>query len=169
VPKAESLNCGQDESIFACQAKFSDGKPRNIVYVKVPAPGQEVLDEVTTKDDLGGEYCVTLYGNVTATYTSGKCGENVNAASSRPTSTSVDPTAVAIGVACEDGSRVFDCQAAYNDGSSRQVRFVEIVPSEFDKVDSDIHIDGSGTQFCVTVYSRAEDALATVSAVSDGC
>jgi hypothetical protein len=73
VPKAETLNCGEDQSIFACQAKFSDGKSRNIVFVKVPAPGQTVLDEVTTRDDLGNDYCVTLYGNVTATFAAGSC------------------------------------------------------------------------------------------------
>jgi hypothetical protein len=74
VPRAETLNCGEDQSIFACQAKFSDGKSRNIVFVKAPAPGQTVLDEVTTRDDLGNEYCVTLYQNVTATYVPGECG-----------------------------------------------------------------------------------------------
>jgi len=171
VPKAETLNCGEDQSIFACKAKFSDGKSRSIVFVKVPAPGQTVLDEVTTRDDLGNEYCVTLYQNVTATYLAGECGTQTEAASDplQPTSTSLDPTAKAVGVACENGTSVFQCEAAYSDGSSRPVRFVEVVPSEFEKIDSDIHIDASGTRFCVTVYGRAEDSLATISAAADGC
>jgi hypothetical protein len=80
VPKAETLNCGDDQSIFACQAKFSDGKSRSIVFVKVPAPGQTVLDEITTRDDLGNEYCVTLYQNVTATYHPGTCGSPISGA-----------------------------------------------------------------------------------------
>ena len=73
VPKAETLNCPKDQSVFACEAQFSDGKSRSIVFVKDPTPGQTVLDEITTTDDMGNDYCVTLYENVTATFAAGSC------------------------------------------------------------------------------------------------
>lgn len=171
MPKAESLNCGQDQSIFACQAKFSDGKSRNIVFVKVPAPGQEVLDEVTTKDDLGGEYCVTLYGNVTATYLAGACGAPIAGASAlaEPTATTLDPNAVPQGVACTEGTPVLQCQAAYSDGTVRALAFVENPTSEMSRVDSDPHVDDEGITYCVTLYAEEDEAKATYVVGSDGC
>jgi len=123
VPKPETLNCGEDQSIFACQAKFSDGKSRGIVFVKVPMPDQEVLDSVTTRDDLGNQYCVTLYQNATATYAPGECGSGAATANlpAEPTSTSVDPTAYPQGLACTDGQSVYECRASFSDGSLRQL------------------------------------------------
>ncbi|MFM8907847.1 MAG: hypothetical protein ACKOIZ_09610, partial [Actinomycetota bacterium] len=142
VPKAEALNCGEDQSIFACQAKFSDGKSRSIVFVKKPMPDATVLDEVTTRDDLGNMYCVTLYSNVTATYAAGECGlPVVGQAPLEPTSTSVDPSAfIDGGLACVEGTSVFDCRASYSDGTTRPIRFVDKADPVAKKIDSDPHI-----------------------------
>jgi len=171
VPRAETLNCGEDQSIFACQAKFSDGKSRNIVFVKAPAPGQTVLDEVTTRDDLGNEYCVTLYQNVTATYVPGECGSipPIAAQPMEPTSTSVDPLSKPQGVSCVEGLSVDQCRVAYSDGTNRRVQIVDSVPDDFVKLDSDPHIDESGLVYCVTAYGRAEEARLIFELGADGC
>jgi hypothetical protein len=170
VPTAQSLNCGEDQSIFACQAKFSDGKSRNIVFVKRPTPGQTVLDEVTTRDDLGNLYCVTLYDNVTATYLPGECGATVEISPAlEPTSTSVDPGAQPLGVACTEGTPVLECRAAYSDGTNRKVEFVTIVPDEYVRLDSDPHIDEAGKGHCVSIWGLAEDSLATVRDGTNDC
>lgn len=159
VPTAQSLNCGEDQSIFACQAKFSDGKSRNIVFVKRPTPGQTVLDEVTTRDDLGNLYCVTLYDNVTATYLPGECGATtVVEGAAEPTATTVDPNAVPQGLACTQGTPVTDCRVAYDDGTDRRVGFVEAAPKDFAKIDSDPHTDETGASWCVIVYGREQEA-----------
>lgn len=169
VPKPETLNCGEDQSIFACQAKFSDGKSRGIVFVKVPMPDQEILDSVTTRDDLGNQYCVTLYQNATATYGAGECGEQPPIASSpiEPTSTSLDPTAsIDGGLVCTEGSPVFDCRAAYSDGTIRPIRFVEAADEVAKRVDSDPHKDDSGNMLCVVLY---DDATATFTSGAENC
>ena len=170
VPKAESLSCGEDQSIFACQAVFSDGKARNIVFVKFPSPGQNVLDATTTRDDVGNLYCVTLYDNVTATYYAGECGTPPDATQTiEPTSTSVDPLAKPQGVSCVESTPVEDCRVAYNDGTARKVQFVDSVPDDFVKLDSDPHVDGDGTVYCVTAYGRSEEARMVYVVGSDGC
>ena len=171
VPKAETLNCGEDQSIFACKAKFSDGKSRSIVFVKVPAPGQTVLDEVTTRDDLGNEYCVTLYQNVTATYLAGECGapESGASASAEPTATTLDPNAVPQGVACVEGTPVLQCRAAFSDGTFRPLTFVDVLAPDMTKVDSDPHIDDEGVTYCVTLYAEEDEAKATYAVGSEGC
>jgi hypothetical protein len=163
VPKAESLSCGEDQSIFACQAVFSDGKARNIVFVKFPSPGQNVLDATTTRDDVGNLYCVTLYDNVTATYYPGECGTSPQAPTrfTEPTSTSVDPGATPQGVACTENTPVLDCRASYSDGTSRRIQFVETIPNEYVRLDTDPHIDDTGTTYCVSVYGLAENAVAS--------
>ncbi|MEN9287256.1 MAG: hypothetical protein RIS39_1248 [Actinomycetota bacterium] len=171
VPKAETLNCGEEQSIFACQAKFSDGKSRSIVFVKVPAPGQQVLDEVTTKDDLGNEYCVTLYQNVTATYVPGTCGAPIAGAgvSAEPTATTLDPNAVPQGVACEEGTPVLQCRAAFSDGTIRTLAFVESPSADMSRVDSDPHVDDEGVTYCVTLYAEEDEAKATYVVGTEGC
>ena len=171
VPKAETLNCGEDQSIFACQAKFSDGKSRSIVFVKVPAPGQTVLDEITTRDDLGNEYCVTLYQNVTATYHPGECGSPISGAgaAAEPTATTLDPNAVPQGVACTEGTPVLQCRAAYSDGTIRAVSFVNVISQDMYRVDSDPHVDESGVTYCVTLYAEEDDAKATYVVGTEGC
>lgn len=171
VPKAETLNCGEDQSIFACQAKFSDGKSRSIVFVKVPAPGQTVLDEITTRDDLGNEYCVTLYQNVTATYHPGKCGSPISGAgaAAEPTATTLDPNAVPQGVACTEGQMVEDCKVAFSDGTIRPLKFVEEPSSDMKRGDSDPFVDGKGVRYCVTLYINGDDAEATAVPSEKGC
>lgn len=171
VPKAETLNCGEDQSIFACKAKFSDGKSRSIVFVKVPAPGQTVLDEVTTRDDLGNEYCVTLYQNVTATYLAGECGAPITGASAtaEPTATTLDPGARPEGVACVDGTPVTQCKVSYSDGTTRELSFVESPRSDMTKGDTDPHVDDKGVRYCVTIFTKGNDVEATYVASVDGC
>ena len=171
VPNAESLSCGEDQSIFACKAMFSDGKARSIVFVKFPSPDQSILDSVTTRDDVGNLYCVTLYDNVTATYVPGECGSTPPSVTQlmEPTSTSVDPLAKPQGVACSEGGPVEDCRVAYNDGTTRKVDFVDEVPDDFVKLDSDPHVDGNGIEYCVTAYGRAEEARATYVVGTEGC
>lgn len=170
VPTAQSLNCGEDQSIFACQAKFSDGKSRNIVFVKRPTPGQTVLDEVTTRDDLGNLYCVTLYDNVTATYLPGECGATtVGDGAAEPTATTVDPNAVPQGVACTQGTPVTDCRAAYSDGTIRSLTFIDAPEPDMGRVDSDPHVDQDGVSYCVTLYSDEDDAKATYVAGVENC
>lgn len=171
VPKAETLNCGEEQSIFACQAKFSDGKSRSIVFVKVPAPGQQVLDEVTTKDDLGNEYCVTLYQNVTATYVPGTCGAPIAGAgvAAEPTATTLDSGAVPQGVVCTEGRPVEECRVSYSDGTIRELRFVDEPSSELERGDTDPHVDGKGVRFCVTLFTKGNDVEATYVASIDGC
>jgi len=171
VPKAETLNCGEDQSIFACKAKFSDGKARNIVFVKVPALGQTVLDEVTTRDDLGNEYCVTLYQNVTATYQAGACGAAVtgSGASAEPTATTLDSGAIPQGVVCVEGGPVEECRVSYSDGTIRDLRFVNQPSEELTKGDTDPHIDGNGVKYCVTLFTKGNDVEATYVASIDGC
>ena len=176
VPTAESLECGEGQSIFACQAKFSDGKSRNIVFVRFPSPDLEVLDAETARDDVGNIYCVTLYENVTATYVPGECGSPTEANNQliEPTSTSVDPLATPEGVACAEGTPVLECGASYNDGTVRQVRFVEFIPDEYVRLDTDPHIDDVGKTFCVSVFGLAEDAvviyrIATKEDIAKGC
>ena len=163
VPKAESLSCGEDQSIFACQAVFSDGKARNIVFVRFPAPNQGILDQTTTRDDVGNTYCVTLYNNVTATYVPGECGAKPPSEVQlvEPTSTSVDPSATPEGVACIENTSVLECRAAYNDGTNRSVPFVEVIPDEYVRLDTDPHTDETGRTFCVSIYGLAEDAVAS--------
>ena len=152
VPEPETLDCGADQSVFACKAKFSDGKSRSIVFVKVALPDQPVLDVVSTRDDLGNPYCVTLYGNATATFVGGECG-SPTAVTQDPTATTVDPNAVPQGVACTEGTSVYDCRATYSDGTLRGVQFVDVVSEEAEKVDRDPHTDDQGNVLCVTVFS----------------
>ena len=73
IPEARKLDCVDGTSVYSCKAEFSDGKSREIVFVDTPSPGQEALDTTTVRDDLGNEYCVTLYRNVTATFVAGAC------------------------------------------------------------------------------------------------
>jgi len=169
VPKPEALDCGEDQSIFACKAKFTDGKSRGIVFVKFPTNGEAVLDSVSTRDDLGNLYCVTLYANATATYAGGECGEQPPIASSpiEPTSTSLDPTAsIDGGLVCTEGSSVFDCRAAYSDGTVRPIKFVEVADKAAKRVDSDPHKDDSGNMLCVVLY---DDATATFTDGAENC
>jgi hypothetical protein len=139
--------------------------------VKVPAPGQTVLDEITTRDDLGNEYCVTLYQNVTATYHPGTCGSPISGAgaAAEPTATTVDLSAFPLGLACIIGTPVVACNAAYSDGSTRKLEFVQEIPANFKKLDSDPHTDDKGVLYCVTIYGFEEDAKATYVAGSEGC
>lgn len=171
VPKPETLNCGEDQSIFACQAKFTDGKSRGIVFVKAPMPDQKVLDSVTTRDDLGNDYCVTLYQNATATYAPGECGASVAADSSsaEPTATTVDPNAVPQGIACTESTSVYDCRAAYSDGTIRRMTFVEAPAPNAVRVDSDPHTDESGAVVCVTLYATEVEASATFTPGAANC
>ena len=172
VPKAEALNCGEDQSIFACQAKFSDGKSRSIVFVKKPMPDATVLDEVTTRDDLGNMYCVTLYSNVTATYAAGKCGSATPIGSQvEPTSTSVDITAWPRGLSCIAGQSLYNCAAIFSDGSVRKIWFLESPPTDLERVDRDVHTDERENIYCVTLYETppGSDAVATFSKDVDNC
>ena len=168
VPKPEALDCGEDQSIFACKAKFTDGKSRGIVFVKFPTNGEAVLDAVSTRDDLGNLYCVTLYANATATYAGGECGEQPPIASSpiEPTSTSVDPNAIPQGVACTEGTSVLECRAFFSDQTTRRISFVESPDEEANKIDSDPHTDDAGAVFCVTLY---DDATATFTDGAENC
>jgi len=173
VPKAEALNCGEDQSIFACQAKFSDGKSRSIVFVKKPMPDATVLDEVTTRDDLGNMYCVTLYSNVTATYAAGLCGAATatNMQPSEPTATTVDPNSVPQGIACVEGASVFDCRAVFSDGTVRKLQILDAPPEGLSPADSDPHRDDTGNVYCVTLYATqpGEQAIATFRPGAENC
>ena len=113
-------------------------------------------------------YCVTLYSNVTATYAAGECGlPVVGQAPLEPTSTSVDPSAfIDGGLACVEGTSVFDCRASYSDGTTRPIRFTDMADPVAKKIDSDPHIDGAGEVFCVTLY---DDATATVANSAENC
>jgi hypothetical protein len=46
---------------------------RSIVFVDTPPADRTALDSVTTRDDFGNPYCITLYDNATATYKAGDC------------------------------------------------------------------------------------------------
>ena len=168
VPQPKTLDCGEDQSIFACKAKFTDGKSRGIVFVKFPMENQSVLDAVSTRDDLGNVYCVTLYANATATYAGGECGDTPPIASSpiEPTSTSVDPSARPFGLACVPNTPVRDCRAEFSDGTVRRVYFVEAPAEEAQKLDSDPHVDEAGVGYCVTLY---DDKSATFRLGTDRC
>lgn len=72
-PKPTSLECADGQSIFLCEALFSDNKVRSIVFVDTPPADRTALDSVTTRDDFGNPYCITLYDNATATYRAGDC------------------------------------------------------------------------------------------------
>ena len=171
VPKPETLNCGEDQSIFACQAKFSDGKSRGIVFVKVPMPDQEVLDSVTTRDDLGNQYCVTLYQNATATYAPGECGTvtSESASPAEPTATTVDPNAVPQGIACTEATSVYECRAVYSDGTIRRMTFLDAPLESAVRVDSDPHVDETGAVVCVTLYAAEVEATATFTDGAENC
>lgn len=73
IPKPTALVCRDGQSIFACEAEFSDGTPRGLGFVDAPPKGAVAIDAVTTRDDFGNVYCITLYEDVTATYESGEC------------------------------------------------------------------------------------------------
>jgi hypothetical protein len=73
VPAPVSLDCTDGQSVYLCKAKFSDDKSRTIVFVDSTLEGQPVLDTVTMTDDFGNPFCVTLYGNATATFKNGEC------------------------------------------------------------------------------------------------
>ena len=72
-PKPTSLECADGQSIFLCEALFSDNKVRSIVFVDSAPADRTALDSVTTRDDFGNPYCVTLFDNATATYKAGDC------------------------------------------------------------------------------------------------
>lgn len=169
VPQPKTLDCGEDQSIFACKAKFTDGKSRGIVFVKFPMENQSVLDAVSTRDDLGNVYCVTLYANATATYAGGECGDTPPIASSpiEPTSTSLDPTAgIEGGLVCIEGTPVSECAASYSDGTIRPISFVDVPDDVASRVDSDPHKDQTGTIYCVVLY---DDATATFTLGAENC
>ena len=73
IPKPTELVCRDGQSIFTCEAAFSDGKVRSLIFVDAPPPDRVALDSVTTRDDFGNPYCITLYDNATATYSGGEC------------------------------------------------------------------------------------------------
>ena len=73
IPKPTSLVCRDGQSIFTCEATFSDGKTRGLVFVDTAPADRTALDSVTTRDDFGNPYCITLYDNATATYKAGDC------------------------------------------------------------------------------------------------
>jgi hypothetical protein len=73
VPAPVSLDCTDGQSVYLCKAKFSDDKSRTIVFVDSALEGQPVLDTATMTDDFGNPFCVTLYGNATATFQGGEC------------------------------------------------------------------------------------------------
>ena len=171
VPQPKTLDCGQDQSIFACKAKFSDGKSRGIVFVKVPMPDQPILDSVTTRDDLGNFYCVTLFKNATATYAPGECGSEIDASASPsdPTATTVDPNGVPQGISCTEGTSVYECRAVYSDGTIRRMTFVDSPGENATRVDSDPHTNENGEVLCVTLYAAEIDALATFKPGVENC
>ncbi|NDD61193.1 MAG: hypothetical protein EBZ46_02965 [Actinobacteria bacterium] len=73
IPKPTSLVCRDGQSIFTCEATFSDGKTRGLVFVDTAPADRTAVDSVTTRDDFGNPYCITLYDNATATYKAGDC------------------------------------------------------------------------------------------------
>jgi hypothetical protein len=164
-PSPEALDCTDGQSVYMCKARFSDGKSRSIVFVKVVVPGQKVLDEVTVSDDFASPYCVTLFGNATASFSAGNCGE-IPPAVIDSSATTLDPNALPQGVACTTGTPVYDCKAIYSDGSIRQVTFVWEPSATATRIDSDPHTDDSGYEFCVSLYT---DETATVRLGLENC
>ncbi|MFZ9779099.1 MAG: hypothetical protein ACO3EM_02910 [Ilumatobacteraceae bacterium] len=73
IPKPTSLVCRDGLSIFTCEATFSDGKTRGLVFVDTAPADRTAVDSVTTRDDFGNPYCITLFDNATATYSGGEC------------------------------------------------------------------------------------------------
>jgi len=169
IPEPETLVCEDGQSIFSCQAQYTDGKARAIVFVDAPSEGQEQRDTTTTKDDLGNTYCVTLYANATATYVAGECGQQ-SAASTETTlevtTTTLDPSATPQSLACSDGQSVFACQVNYSDGSVRAATFLDAAPTDSPVVTTQFTKDDFGNPYCVTLYANGSATFAGGECVS---
>jgi len=163
IPEPEALVCQDGQSLFTCQAQYTDGKARAIVFVDVPAEGEEPRDTTTTKDDFGNSYCVTLYENSTATYVAGECGQQT-AANTETTlevaATTLDASATPQSLACTDGRSVFTCQVNYSDGTLRAATFVDAAPTDSAAVATQFTRDDFGYPYCVTLYANGSATFA---------
>jgi hypothetical protein len=73
IPEPTSLVCSDGQSIFQCEASYSDGKVRSLTFVDEASGDWVQIDSLTTLDDFGNPYCITLYDNSVATYKGGEC------------------------------------------------------------------------------------------------
>ena len=152
VPKPETLECVDGQSIFECKSKFTDGKLRSVTFVDTPLPDQPVLDSTTTKDDFGNPFCVTLYDNATAAYVPGECGSEP---AETATTSTLSESAVAQTLECADGQSAYTCQAQFTDGTVRALSFVDSPPTDIAALESVLTTDDFGNAFCVTLYANA--------------